>query len=138
MSHPCQDHMATCDHCYSCEVLHVCCCASDSGLARVMAGPSDLDVMSEAVKEDAHSHLSLSDLIRADQRIRSITELIRTAERHEYEMPETPHPSVSLPALLAAASIAPEQKRATAQPALPAPRLSALDVLRNQKGQVQK
>jgi hypothetical protein len=25
VTHPCQDHMATCDHCYQCDILGVCC-----------------------------------------------------------------------------------------------------------------
>lgn len=68
-SHPCADHMASCDHCYRCDVLGECCRTPLPGQAARVPVPVVVqrDVLHDAVIEDARSAApSLSQLVRAE------------------------------------------------------------------------
>jgi hypothetical protein len=67
-SHPCADHMASCDHCYRCDVLGECCRTPLPGVAvRPPVVAVQRDVLHDAVIEDARSAApTLSQLVRAE------------------------------------------------------------------------
>jgi hypothetical protein len=63
--HPCADHMATCDHCYSCEVLGICCCSTATRSPAVMDAAAD-DLLAEHLFDAAEQDRVLGlDLVRA-------------------------------------------------------------------------
>lgn len=66
MTHPCADHYATCDHCYQCDVLGICCASTRTPAA---AQPIDLpdDDLIEAFARDAHVGHPLRRAMELDQ-----------------------------------------------------------------------
>jgi hypothetical protein len=68
MTHPCASHMASCDHCYRCDVLGECCMTPVPGEAvHPPVVVVQRDVLHDAVIEDARSAApTLSQLVRAE------------------------------------------------------------------------
>jgi hypothetical protein len=68
MTHPCAAHMASCDHCYRCDVLGECCQTSLPGVAvHPPVVVVQRDVLHDAVIEDSRRATpSLSQLVRAE------------------------------------------------------------------------
>lgn len=67
MPHACADHMASCDHCYRCDVLGECCQTPLPGVAVRPPVVVQRDVLHDAVIEDSKSAApSLSQLVRAE------------------------------------------------------------------------
>ena len=68
MPHPCDGHMASCDHCYRCDVLGECCQTPvPSQAVHPPVVVVQRDVLRDAVIEDARSAApSLSQLVRAE------------------------------------------------------------------------
>ena len=68
MTHPCASHMASCDHCYRCDVLGECC--QTPAPSQAVCPPVVVvqrDVLHDAVIEDARRAApSLSQLVRAE------------------------------------------------------------------------
>ena len=135
MTHACAAHLATCDHCYSCEVLGVCCA---SGAAAGRSSPStrsDLDFLREAMAEDAANRTTFAELVYADHLNHSIVELVITAEERTSSesasySPRTNAP-LALPMPTTATSTPPTSDLAMV--ALPPPRESVLDLLLNRQ-----
>lgn len=67
MTHPCADHFASCDHCYSCEVLGICCAAVPNAQRSSIEaqGATSPDVLHEAIVQDANTAPNLLELIRS-------------------------------------------------------------------------
>lgn len=67
-AHPCADHLALCDHCYTCEVLRVCCCSlSASQRAQLEAEPHQpFAGLAAAIVQEAGARRSLRELVRAE------------------------------------------------------------------------
>jgi hypothetical protein len=70
MSHPCVDHLASCDHCYLCDVVGVCCATiSPAQRAQLEAGDSaQRERLYAAITQDAGTVPSLPELMRRDAR----------------------------------------------------------------------
>ena len=66
MTHPCADHMADCDHCYTCDVLGVCCATVAPGRARQSEAQARSERLHEAIIVDAGTVPGLADLIRLE------------------------------------------------------------------------
>ena len=68
MSHPCAGHMATCDHCFCCEKLHICCATIPivvrERLEADVAPPPD--PLYAAVLAHAKTVRSLPELVRQE------------------------------------------------------------------------
>lgn len=65
MTHPCADHIATCDHCYSCDVLGICCCSTAGRTPAVVSAAAD-DLLAEKLIDAAeHDRVLGLDLVRA-------------------------------------------------------------------------
>lgn len=64
--HPCADHITTCDHCYSCDVLGTCCIAQPTDLSTESAPPDELSTLRGAIAKDSWNRRGLSDLIQID------------------------------------------------------------------------
>ncbi len=71
--HPCAGHMATCDHCYSCDVLGICCCAggttssTSSAFTSPVPTPGKLDDIQAAMRVDAAQESPLTRAFGADR-----------------------------------------------------------------------
>lgn len=67
-THPCTGHMASCDHCYRCDVLGECCQTPVPGVAvRPPIVVVQRDVLRDAVIADARKAApSLSQLVRVE------------------------------------------------------------------------
>jgi hypothetical protein len=66
--HPCAAHIASCDHCFCCEVLKVC-CASISTEQRAQLEADDRtqrDRLRAAIAKEAGTVPSLGELVRVD------------------------------------------------------------------------
>lgn len=67
MTHPCAGHMASCDHCYLCEILKICCASVPAGqrmrLEAEHRAQHDLRV---AIAKEAETTPSLGALVAAD------------------------------------------------------------------------
>lgn len=84
--HPCADHMATCDHCYSCDVLGICCCSSAARAPAVVDAAID-DVLTEKLILAAeHDRLVGSDLARAFSADALSRVLCAVADRPSHEL----------------------------------------------------
>ena len=70
MSHPCAGHMATCDHCFCCDVLGICCATIPAeARARLEAGVAPPpDPLYAAVLADAKTIVTLAELVRREAR----------------------------------------------------------------------
>jgi hypothetical protein len=64
MSHPCDGH--PCDHCYTCDVLGVCCATVSPGQPRQSEAQARSERLHEAIVLEVRTALSLADLIRLD------------------------------------------------------------------------
>lgn len=64
MSHPCDGH--PCDHCYTCDVLGVCCATVSPGQPRQSEAQARSERLHEAIIVEAGTVPSLVDLIRLD------------------------------------------------------------------------
>ena len=69
MTHPCADH--SCDHCYLCDVVGVCCMTISPDVRRQLetehrTGPSDR--LHAAILQDAGIAPNLSELVRLEAR----------------------------------------------------------------------
>jgi hypothetical protein len=64
--HPCAGHMATCDHCYLCDVVGVCCMTAPATSQPAASPPDELTILREAIAEDGRSRSNLTDLIQSD------------------------------------------------------------------------
>jgi hypothetical protein len=70
MSHPCAGHIRQCDHCYSCDVLGIC-CATVSAPQRALleaSTPAQWDRLCARIAQEAGTTPALSDLIRQESR----------------------------------------------------------------------
>lgn len=68
--HPCADHMASCDHCYRCDVLGECCANHPTGdLVTQAVRLGDLARLRSAIERDLTGCVSLSDLIRTESAV---------------------------------------------------------------------
>ena len=68
MPHPCAGHMDTCDHCYLCDVVGVCCASVPSSAAASSCTgscPHD-DRLCEAVVAERLMVVNLAALVRAE------------------------------------------------------------------------
>jgi hypothetical protein len=68
VSHPCTDHLASCDHCYLCETVGIC-CASVSSAVRAQLEASHRHPyagLTAAILTEAQARTSLADRLRAD------------------------------------------------------------------------
>jgi hypothetical protein len=65
-SHPCAGHMDQCDHCYTCDVLGVCCQAIGAAQHRSSDAqrPATPSVLHDAIVQDARTATSLSHRIQ--------------------------------------------------------------------------
>ena len=68
MTHPCADH--PCDHCYSCDVLGVCCASAPSGRGKpgFQATPDQNLALHSAVLADIDRHVGLGRQIQLEAR----------------------------------------------------------------------
>jgi hypothetical protein len=68
MNHPCSNHLSSCDHCYVCDVLGVCCASlSAKQRARLEASdPARRGRLHEAIARDAQTTQSLPELVRQE------------------------------------------------------------------------
>jgi len=65
--HPCANHIASCDHCYCCDVLGICCAGLTAGQrARLEASAQAPDRLRAALTEDAQHVVSLPELVRQE------------------------------------------------------------------------
>jgi hypothetical protein len=92
---PCAGH--ACDGCDICR-SGVCCLTVRQAAGNLGSLSDGLDVMREAVAEDAGSQPTLADLIRADHTVRVVSDLLGAALPEFDELPE----KASLPTRLAA------------------------------------
>lgn len=71
MTHPCADHAASCDHCFVCDGLGIC-CASLLPAQRALllaSAPAHWDRLRAAIAQDAQTAVSLSELVRSEPRL---------------------------------------------------------------------
>ncbi len=68
--HPCASHMASCDHCYLCDVVGICCATlTASQRAQLEAAiQSPVGGLRVAIAEEASTVPSLPELVRRDVR----------------------------------------------------------------------
>ena len=67
MPHPCAGHMDTCDHCYLCDVVGVCCASvPSSALASSTGSCQHDDSLHEAVVAERLTVVNLAALVRAE------------------------------------------------------------------------
>jgi hypothetical protein len=130
-SHPCASHINTCDHCYSCEVLGICCTSTPASVF-VASAITDLGALRQAIAEDAADRTSFADLVQIDGLTRSLIELLAVAEERTSDVDTDSSQLAAAPALPAAPFDAPHPTP-TAMPALPAAKESLLDLLINQR-----
>jgi hypothetical protein len=64
MAHPCDGH--PCDHCYTCDVLGVCCATVSPGQPRQSEAQARSKRLHEAIILEARTVPGLTDLIRRD------------------------------------------------------------------------
>jgi hypothetical protein len=66
--HPCAAHMASCDHCYLCDVLGICCASISPSQRALLAAsvPAQWDRLRAAIVEEAGTVPSLDELVRID------------------------------------------------------------------------
>jgi hypothetical protein len=68
VDHVCSGHMASCDHCYRCDVLGTCCAgAASPDLTAAQAQPSDLERLRHALTSDQRTQSSIPMLLHADR-----------------------------------------------------------------------
>lgn len=65
--HPCADHMATCDHCYSCDVLGICCASTHSTGDSPTVTADLVDTFRQTLAADLDRPLGLLGTMRTDQ-----------------------------------------------------------------------
>lgn len=132
-NHPCSGHVATCDHCYRCEVLRECCLTvptrADTQAAQYQ---EDLERVLEGIAADQADQPSLSELIQAEASDSLIRRLLAGAPAPE-----------AVPAPLVRKSPQRTQQPApalhrTAQPALPPANASPSDLLTQQQSTYRK
>lgn len=68
MTHPCADHMGSCDHCYLCDEVGVCCASiSAADRARQEAErAASTDRLPAAIRRDAQAVPGLPELVRRE------------------------------------------------------------------------
>lgn len=68
MTHPCDGHLASCDHCYLCDVVGICCASVSSGLrAQIEASRAcSYTELTAAITQDAGLVPGLRDLVRLE------------------------------------------------------------------------
>ena len=86
--HPCAQHIDTCDHCRSCDELGVC-CATTPALNVIAPVLTNLDILREAINDDADTQPSLTDLIRCNQTTSAVQRLIEDAEARTSQRPSS-------------------------------------------------
>jgi hypothetical protein len=67
-THPCSDHFSSCDHCFACDVLGICCASlSAEQQARLEADVREQDSrLRDAIRLEAGTVPSLGELVRLD------------------------------------------------------------------------
>lgn len=89
MTHPCADHMASCDHCWLCDELGVC-CASVSAAQRTQL---------EAARNEPYAGL-VAVIVSEIGRVPTLAELLRAdVERQRLGRALPATPPLQLPAL---------------------------------------
>jgi hypothetical protein len=64
--HPCADHMDTCNHCYLCDVVGVCCMTAPAPTQAAVSQSDGLTILREVLSQDDQSRPNLTNLIQAD------------------------------------------------------------------------
>ena len=107
MSHPCADHIDTCDHCYLCDVLLIGCCTNPSR--------SIVDMAADALLASEYIEAAARDIAVGHPLLRAFA-----ADRIEKTL--TPAPPLEVPSLVAAMNADLAGKSPNVAPkALPAP-----------------
>lgn len=73
--HPCAGHMATCDHCYLCDVVGVCCATVPQG-GGIDAQAVELDRLRQAIVSEAASTPTLADRLRSEKQCPAAVRLL--------------------------------------------------------------